>query len=61
MVLLVSPLWLLPYSTLSTGQQFRVDIVRALLQNKDMVWHWVGRQHKVVDRDVAKIGRIKCC
>ena len=48
------PLWLLPYSALSTGQQFRVDIVRALLQNKNMVCF--DEFTSVVDRDVAKIG-----
>tara|TARA_R100001198_G_scaffold95047_2_gene79935 strand:+ start:235 stop:1308 length:1074 start_codon:yes stop_codon:yes gene_type:complete len=48
------PLWLLPYSALSTGQQFRVDIVRALLQNTDMVCF--DEFTSVVDRDVAKIG-----
>ena len=46
------PLWLLPYSALSTGQQFRVDIVRALLQNTDMVCF--DEFTSVVDRDVAK-------
>lgn len=48
------PLWLLPYSALSTGQQFRVDIVRALLQNTNMVCF--DEFTSVVDRDVAKIG-----
>tara|TARA_S200002703_G_C3769722_1_gene236993 strand:- start:29 stop:1108 length:1080 start_codon:yes stop_codon:yes gene_type:complete len=48
------PLWLLPYSSLSTGQQFRVDIVRSLLENKNTVCF--DEFTSVVDRDVAKIG-----
>jgi ABC-type dipeptide/oligopeptide/nickel transport system ATPase subunit len=48
------PLWLLPYSALSTGQQFRVDIVRSLLQNKELVCF--DEFTSVVDRNVAKIG-----
>jgi len=48
------PLWLLPYSALSTGQQFRADIVRSLLENKDTVCF--DEFTSVVDRDVAKIG-----
>ena len=48
------PLWLLPYSELSTGQQFRVDIVRSLLENKELVCF--DEFTSVVDREVAKIG-----
>ena len=48
------PLWLLPYDALSTGQQFRVNVVRALLESKDLVCF--DEFTSVVDRQVAKIG-----
>ena len=48
------PLWLLPFDALSTGQQFRVNVVRALLESKDLVCF--DEFTSVVDRQVAKIG-----
>jgi ABC-type lipoprotein export system ATPase subunit len=48
------PLWLLPYSQLSTGQKFRVDVVRSILESKDICC--IDEFTSVVDREVAKIG-----
>jgi|DEB0MinimDraft_10_1074344.scaffolds.fasta_scaffold00059_38 GNAT superfamily N-acetyltransferase len=48
------PLWLLPFSQLSTGQQFRVNVVRAILESKNICC--IDEFTSVVDREVAKIG-----
>lgn len=50
------PSWVLPYQVLSTGQQFRVDLARAILESdkdKPLVF---DEFTSVVDRDVARIG-----
>lgn len=46
------PNWLLPYDKLSNGQQFRVDLTRALLNKKDLIV--IDEFTSVVDRVVAK-------
>jgi ABC-type ATPase involved in cell division len=48
------PAWLRPYSVLSTGEKFRVDIARRLLELPDPIV--VDEFTSVVDRQVAKIG-----
>jgi ABC-type lipoprotein export system ATPase subunit len=48
------PLWLLPYRELSTGQKFRVDVVRSILESEEMCC--IDEFTSVVDRNVAKIG-----
>lgn len=48
------PNWLLPYHALSNGQKFRVEMARALLENKDIIVF--DEFTSVVDRNVAKIG-----
>lgn len=48
------PSWLKPFSVLSNGQQFRAELARALLENKNGVIF--DEFTSVVDRDVAKIG-----
>jgi GNAT superfamily N-acetyltransferase len=48
------PMWLKPFATLSNGQQFRVELARALLSaDKGLVF---DEFTSVVDRDVARIG-----
>lgn len=48
------PSWLKPYHVLSNGEKMRVDLARAILENKDM---FVFDEYtSVVDRNVAKIG-----
>lgn len=48
------PAWVLPYSVLSNGQQFRCDLARALLTPADCLWF--DEFTSVVDRQVAKFG-----
>jgi GNAT superfamily N-acetyltransferase len=48
------PAWLRPYHALSTGEQFRVRIARALAQGGSMTV--VDEFTSVVDRTVARIG-----
>lgn len=47
------PAWLRPYSVLSTGEQFRAELARALLEAEAPV---VDEFTSVVDRQVAKAG-----
>lgn len=46
------PSWLKPYSVLSTGEQMRCDLARALLSDKEIIVF--DEFTSVVDRDVAK-------
>lgn len=46
--------WLKSYSVLSNGQKMRVDLARAILENKDLFVF--DEFTSVVDREVAKIG-----
>lgn len=48
------PAWIRPYSTLSNGEQFRCDLARALLSDRDVIVF--DEFTSVVDRQVAKIG-----
>ena len=48
------PLWLRPFHVLSNGEQFRVNIARALSKSKDLCV--VDEFTSVVDRTVAQIG-----
>jgi ABC-type ATPase involved in cell division/GNAT superfamily N-acetyltransferase len=48
------PAWLRPYQALSTGEQFRVTIARALAETSELVV--IDEFTSVVDRTVAKIG-----
>jgi ABC-type lipoprotein export system ATPase subunit/predicted acetyltransferase len=48
------PSWLKPYSVLSNGQKMRVDLARAILDEKD--FFVFDEFTSVVDREVAKIG-----
>lgn len=48
------PAWMRPYSVLSTGEKFRVEIARRLLELPDPIV--VDEFTSVVDRQVAKIG-----
>lgn len=48
------PSWLKPYSVLSNGQKMRVDLARAILDEKD--FFVFDEFTSVVDRNVAKIG-----
>lgn len=48
------PQWLLPYSALSNGQKFRVELARCLLECKDLFVF--DEFTSVVDRQVAQIG-----
>lgn len=47
------PSWVLPYSCLSNGEKFRVDIAKLLLLKKELVV--IDEFTSVVDRQVAKI------
>src|SRR5262245_25735796 len=47
------PAWLRPYSVLSTGEQFRVQLARALLEAGDVV---MDEFTSTVDRQVAQFG-----
>jgi GNAT superfamily N-acetyltransferase len=48
------PSWLKPYRVLSNGEKMRVDLARALCQNKDIIIF--DEFTSVVDREVAQIG-----
>lgn len=48
------PSWLRPFRVLSNGEQFRVNLARALAENKEIMV--VDEFTSVVDRTVAKIG-----
>lgn len=48
------PQWLRPFHVLSTGQQFRVSMARALAENADLTV--VDEFTSVVDRTVAQVG-----
>lgn len=48
------PAWVKPYHVLSNGEQFRCELARALLSDKQMIA--VDEFTSVVDRTVAKIG-----
>lgn len=48
------PSWVKPFHVLSTGEQFRVTIARALVENRDLTV--IDEFTSVVDRTVAKIG-----
>ena len=48
------PSWLRPFGVLSTGEQFRVTVARALAESPDLVV--IDEFTSVVDRTVAKIG-----
>jgi ABC-type lipoprotein export system ATPase subunit len=48
------PAWMRPFSVLSTGEKFRVELARRLLECQDPVV--VDEFTSVVDRQVAKIG-----
>jgi len=47
------PAWRRPYQTLSTGEQFRATIARALVESKSPIV--IDEFTSVVDRDVAKV------
>jgi len=47
------PSWLKPYRVLSTGEKMRVDLARAILENRDLIVF--DEFTSVVDRNVAKI------
>src|SRR5215831_16338820 len=47
------PSWMKPYAVLSTGERFRVELARHLLEDKDPIV--VDEFTSVVDRQVAKI------
>jgi ABC-type lipoprotein export system ATPase subunit len=47
------PSWLKPYSVLSNGEKMRVDLARALLEERDVIVF--DEYTSVVDRDVAKV------
>jgi len=48
------PSWLLPYSALSTGQKFRVELARCILEHDDLFVF--DEFTSVVDRQVAQVG-----
>ena len=48
------PAWLRPFHVLSTGQQFRVHVARALAESRDLCV--IDEFTSVVDRTVAQIG-----
>lgn len=48
------PAWLRPYDVLSTGEQFRVDVARRLLETEGTIA--IDEFSSVVDRQVAQIG-----
>ena len=48
------PSWMKPYSVLSTGEKFRVDLARHVLEGGELVM--VDEFTSVIDRQVAKIG-----
>lgn len=48
------PSWIKPYNVLSTGEQMRVDLARAVLEHDDMVVF--DEFTSTINRDVARIG-----
>lgn len=48
------PSWLKPYDILSTGEKMRVDIARAILENRELIVF--DEFTSTVNREVAKIG-----
>lgn len=48
------PAWMRPYAVLSTGEKFRVELARALLERGDPIV--IDEFTSVVDRQVAQIG-----
>ena len=48
------PSWMKPFAVLSTGEKFRVDLARRLLEATDLIL--VDEFTSVVDRQVAQIG-----
>lgn len=50
------PAWLRPFEVLSTGEKFRVDLARRLVESKPGDTILVDEFTSVVDRQVAKIG-----
>jgi ABC-type ATPase with predicted acetyltransferase domain len=48
------PSWMKPYGVLSTGEKFRVDLARHVLEGGDLVM--VDEFTSVIDRQVANIG-----
>lgn len=50
------PSWLKPYQVLSNGEKMRVDLARAIMQDKDIIVF--DEYTSVVDREVAKIGSL---
>jgi GNAT superfamily N-acetyltransferase len=52
------PSWLKPFAVLSTGEQFRCELARRLLEQPDPIV--VDEFTSVVDRQVAKIGAFVC-
>lgn len=50
------PAWLRPFSVLSTGEKFRVDLARRLAESQPDDTILVDEFTSVVDRQVAKIG-----
>lgn len=55
-ILFPPPFWLRPFSVLSTGQKFRVEIARALAEKKPLIV--IDEFTSVVDRTVARIGSL---
>lgn len=50
------PAWLRPYEVLSTGEKFRVDVARLLLETAQDETMVVDEFTSVVDRQVAQVG-----
>jgi ABC-type lipoprotein export system ATPase subunit len=48
------PSWMRPYSVLSTGEKFRLELARRLLETEGLIT--IDEFTSVVDRQVAKIG-----
>jgi len=48
------PSWMKPYAVLSTGERFRVEVARQLLEGKHLIA--IDEFTSVVDRQVAQIG-----
>jgi ABC-type ATPase with predicted acetyltransferase domain len=48
------PAWMKPYGVLSTGERFRVDLARHLIEGGDLIV--IDEFTSVVDRQVAQIG-----
>lgn len=48
------PSWLKPYSVLSNGEKMRVDLARALIEEKEVIVF--DEFTSVVDREIAKLG-----